>query len=824
MTKKYNIYLKHDKEYSLGETLFWKVWKNKYLQRTILNLLKTHFKVGVYSFDEIVSVQWLLRNNYIELLKYKVKRRDLLVDFFDIKNELVENDQSSRKLLNLFKEVKNDSQFYRNLFNNYPCYFNKFYYGYQFGTGHLVDPIRYKTIPYSIKEFTLRQSMMYDNVDSFSLLEYENVEKFYEAIEQGSVNIAKYLFNTKLRSQKNDIVGKVWKHHTFINSTSCQEPKHYNFINNITKLLIVDLKLIPPKEMNKISVDFFTVDFKSLTVSELYECCFTVALLLEQTQFFKEYLLKISKGIIIDKYMNYDGILQNYIPNPLTDFFTTTQIYQMKLGHNFLDQCEMSSRIISLSKDDENVYKLLKMLLPFTSYSRSFKDNFFYFKFKYSNSGSLNLKVQVPSQKTQQPEEIKENNKKKNYIEFNDVKFGSSIENFIFENQEFINSQSCNFPNYESFETFTNNPIVIKPKFLLNVLFTQNRLDLITQVLDKLLKDIPKQKLFPFGLLYHIKSIEVFDYLLKIKSLEGEFSFENCLENDNGLNLMAHIKRNHNELYLNFLASIDGKKENTINYSFQSLMFIYENIKDFEDCYERINIWTRWNYFSLTLEQFIQLVEYTPITKKYSYHCGTLGNDDLILKRLNWVKNNRPYELYSGRCDREYGNQLGFDTETPIHIYEYYIGNIDKLKTFSVPENIYINGGHIVIGKFFSKVFSLIGSHGDVIGLEILMKILEQGVISENRYYDFFYYRVLVPILIKALINCKFKVFDFLKMNYPWIFDHSLINIQELEDINRIRYIERLYSELNLAAIKYCNITFIELLRSNYFKELLTKK
>ncbi|KAM9960457.1 hypothetical protein ACTFIW_009598 [Dictyostelium discoideum] len=860
MTKKNNNYLKHDKVFEKRSknkniddfgfepekpkkqiqiktkeilnnqqevNLFWKIWKNKYLKSVILNFLKTELKVGVYSYDEIVSVQWLLQNNYIELLRYKAKRGDLLVDFFDFNVEESKNKEPK----NLYKQIKNDFQLYKDLFKNYPMYFTQPYYKYNINKNHMVDPIRFGLhFPMSIKEYTYRESIMNDNVAPFSLLEYERVDIFYLAIDFGSVDVAKYLFNTKLKSQKNDINGKVWKNHTFTNTTLNQNPKHFNIINKIVKLLIVDLKLIPPKEMNKICQDIFHVDIKSLTVSELYECCFTIALLLEQTQFFKDYQLQISKGTIIDKYMNYTGYLQNYLPNPSTDFLTTTQINQMKSIHN-LNQTYLTSKVISISKDDENVYKLIKMLLPFTNYSKSYKNNFFYFNFKYSNNGLLNFKIVKKAKDISITDEENKTNTttSSSLIILKDFKFGDSIENVIFGNQESINSKIESFNSFEDFQEFTNNPIIIKPKILMTILLELNRLDLIIQTLESLLNEIPKEKLFPVGLLNHIKSIEIFDYLLNIKSLKDEFSFRNCLETDKGLNnIMEHIKTNHFNLYFEFLNSIDPISNTPIHYSFTSLKFIYKNIKDFhENFYERVDIWTRWNYFSLSMDDFIELVKFTPISQKYSYHCGTLGNDDLVLKRLHWVKKYRSYDLLSGRCDREYGNKLGIDTETTIHIYDYLFGDMNKLKTFQIPMALNNNYDHLInftVDNFFSKVFKLIGSRGDIKALEIIMEILQSKPIVTNLYYNFLYGSVLNPIIVEAVKNCKFNVFDFLKLNYPWIFDDTLINTQEFGDGQFKRYlnVSALLSYSSQAASE--NITFMQLLRSNYFNEIMTRK
>ncbi|KAK5580864.1 hypothetical protein RB653_000888 [Dictyostelium firmibasis] len=88
-----------------NEKLFWKVFRNKYLNRQIVDKLCT----GKHSlrYDEIFNVNHMIGSNEIELLKDKVNTNQYLTGF-------------STSLVNLFQSIKDDKKFYSNLFKFYP--------------------------------------------------------------------------------------------------------------------------------------------------------------------------------------------------------------------------------------------------------------------------------------------------------------------------------------------------------------------------------------------------------------------------------------------------------------------------------------------------------------------------------------------------------------------------------------------------------------------------------------------------------------------------------------------------------------------------------
>ncbi|KAM9976986.1 hypothetical protein ACTFIR_010835 [Dictyostelium discoideum] len=89
-----------------NEILFWKVYKNKYLNRQIFN----HVYTGEHTlkYDEIFNFNYLVEQNEIGLIKDKVNRNQYLTNF---------DKQSFSKLYSI---IKDDKEFYSNFFKFYP--------------------------------------------------------------------------------------------------------------------------------------------------------------------------------------------------------------------------------------------------------------------------------------------------------------------------------------------------------------------------------------------------------------------------------------------------------------------------------------------------------------------------------------------------------------------------------------------------------------------------------------------------------------------------------------------------------------------------------
>ncbi|KAM9970788.1 hypothetical protein ACTFIR_002652 [Dictyostelium discoideum] len=85
-----------------NEILFWKVFRNKYLKKFILDRLFT----GKHAlrFYDVFNIKLMIDDGQVELLKDKVKNNQYLIGFDET----------------LFSFIKDDKEFYLNFFKNYP--------------------------------------------------------------------------------------------------------------------------------------------------------------------------------------------------------------------------------------------------------------------------------------------------------------------------------------------------------------------------------------------------------------------------------------------------------------------------------------------------------------------------------------------------------------------------------------------------------------------------------------------------------------------------------------------------------------------------------
>ncbi|KAK5575125.1 hypothetical protein RB653_010381 [Dictyostelium firmibasis] len=106
-----------------NELLFWKVFKNKSIFKYIMSYIdKPSHSI---QFDHIISVDSMLENNQINILKEKVKlgkyltfisSSNTIFDFYD--NHEIPFTYTDT-WVKLFLDIQDDKQFYRNLFKNY---------------------------------------------------------------------------------------------------------------------------------------------------------------------------------------------------------------------------------------------------------------------------------------------------------------------------------------------------------------------------------------------------------------------------------------------------------------------------------------------------------------------------------------------------------------------------------------------------------------------------------------------------------------------------------------------------------------------------------
>ncbi|KAN0033529.1 hypothetical protein ACTA71_007216 [Dictyostelium dimigraforme] len=103
------------------ELLFWKVFKNKVLFKTIMSHTHT-FSNSHIQFDHLISVESMLNNDQINILKEKVRLNRYLAFFSRPEDDTLLDNQSDTSTTiwsQLFSKIQDDKQFYINLFKNY---------------------------------------------------------------------------------------------------------------------------------------------------------------------------------------------------------------------------------------------------------------------------------------------------------------------------------------------------------------------------------------------------------------------------------------------------------------------------------------------------------------------------------------------------------------------------------------------------------------------------------------------------------------------------------------------------------------------------------
>ncbi|KAM9987911.1 hypothetical protein ACTFIZ_003273 [Dictyostelium cf. discoideum] len=102
-----------------NELLFWKVFKNKSVFKTIMSHTQT-ISISKIQYDHIVSVESMINNNQINILKDKVKSNKYL-SFFSNVDYIALGRMHQKRIgwYQLFLKIQDDKEFYKNLFKNY---------------------------------------------------------------------------------------------------------------------------------------------------------------------------------------------------------------------------------------------------------------------------------------------------------------------------------------------------------------------------------------------------------------------------------------------------------------------------------------------------------------------------------------------------------------------------------------------------------------------------------------------------------------------------------------------------------------------------------
>ncbi|EAL64843.1 hypothetical protein DDB_G0285173 [Dictyostelium discoideum AX4] len=271
------------------EKLFFSVFRNKYIKNLIFTSLKSEFRNGIYRYEEIVRVGWMIKNGYTELLKCKVIRGEQLIfssnspedgpqTYYDSKlrgdfdNTYLPINLSRDKLdvkkfkkkrvyykSSIFNVFKDDEEFFKNLFKNYKLYFQLPEQNQKNQEKEINDDdnddddgIKNKKLK-SLREIKYL-SLVYDNVASIKVINeyyyYSNGKKlsfnfFKNAIAIGSLKVAQYIFNQLFKS--NDEItesqlNSIWSETVFVPENIYFTKDNNNF-NEKIEFLIEEIKI-----------------------------------------------------------------------------------------------------------------------------------------------------------------------------------------------------------------------------------------------------------------------------------------------------------------------------------------------------------------------------------------------------------------------------------------------------------------------------------------------------------------------------------------------------------------------------------------------------
>ncbi|KAK5579427.1 hypothetical protein RB653_009110 [Dictyostelium firmibasis] len=667
-----------------NENLFYnKIWKNIVIRNKIIKYLsfgKRRF--GVIRFEKVISTSFFIKNGYFQQLRDKIKNNEYFV-FNDLENDGsygVETNSktfnlktlSPKKILNnnsIFNKEKAaihwDSKFYIDLFKNYSNYFLNF----------------------NINE-TENILIHHDNQLALKVL-HENfnhklqIDSFIKSFLIGSYECSFYIFEKLKLIKSNSLITKIWNSlfedinnsmETTITSTSTTitvsdiEKENLKIIEKF-KFILDKLKLPLPNTQLPIP-HFFNIKIYKSKLSLILESVKIIIkikpLLNKFINFIndKSYKLKTNvnimttttttSSIITNENKEKEKLLflkelENLIKMDDIKLVELDEINSMKFSNEDLSKYIMD---IDLN-ENENILKLYNILLPFTNHYHCFLENKNYYQIKYKNEYQY---YSIYKYSTISSSRI--NSKMFGHYNYNDLIEMNYSDDSLFKfckndrkvQLKFMKSLSDDLKskkiiNIHIIEKLMSHFININDlefsRLIIDIINADDNEDDFKKINNREGTIIKLKRNF----ISSAKSIEMFDLIYKdiiISNLELNqqliSSTFQILINNNKSIILEHFKNNYP---LEYYSSID--KLNLINsgVNFDVYKFIYDNINDYISNYDMIDVW-KVSKLNITIDQFIYLVERTPINK--SYHCL---NDKLF---FNYIVLNLPLDIECGRC------------------------------------------------------------------------------------------------------------------------------------------------------------------------------
>ncbi|KAM9970409.1 hypothetical protein ACTFIR_002265 [Dictyostelium discoideum] len=865
------------------ENSFWSIVKNKILFRKILSYIDSSSlpgnKLNTFKYEEIVSVEWLLKNSMISLLIDKVKTNQPL-SFYQHGNKF-------EKQFSIFFRFKENNQinreFFKNFFKNYYTFkILKIKNKQQEKREEEKNEEEQEEIEIEINNILKNEIIINDLINQLILndclagfiilIEFEYINKskidsklLLKALNGNAISICQYIKSSYPNIEFDSNI--IWNPNSLINSNVNQFNKKINFLINTMLMKSPSLPpspivqpsspsplpspLPPPSTITNITTttifnnNFTTIinnnnnnnnnDFKyyqhifNLCIFEeklniLIETCYTILLL-------KDGILKRFIELLNEKQCNYcsnggssnnglslyhQELMEKFVKqNTLKiDNLSIEELEEISKEFTENEKMEIVDNLkilnIKNSKQRNNVKKLFKMVLPFTSTINDiFFQNYFYYQYKFDDEPLLERFYEIF----------------KDYLEFYDVvqktlePFYQSFIKNSFENQMVL----IEAITHHLFQSKLNGTIKIRGALTNNNINTNNsvgvdllrlvircdNIDLVSTVYLKLCKislDPFKSEFFQL-----IKSNEIFDYLYSHSYPKSQFKLYFLFNN---LQLLKHFISNYqNDFNQKLIQDLNEiiKESNLIKYySFELFKYFFENPSLFKLITDNIqNIWSiikqsnnlknrflkinennnnnnnfendynHFNFininnnneinfnnkFQISIKEFQFFIEYS--SDELQYYCFEIFedcNDSMKLKAIDWVFNNKIEEIGLLRCKV---------TERELFFYNYYFIRDAFKQILNDNSKSQSRGNQGTCCRPFDElelVFTEIGKKGDI---EILKLLLDNYYLNENLTLLREKHLIYLFILGGAALNGQLSIFKFIYENYSFLFKLS---------------------------------------------------
>ncbi|KAK5583608.1 hypothetical protein RB653_005206 [Dictyostelium firmibasis] len=795
------------------ENNFWSIFRNSFIRKLIFEKIKTiqPMKYGVFQYDQIIEVEWLLNFNYEYLLWCKVIEGSYLVFKSSILKEL--------KKKCLFSYFKNDKNFYSKLLKNYPNYFK---------------PTEKNS------SFLEKTAVEFDNVALIQILVEEYNHQFTysiieSSIEIGSYEVASYLLSIKeneIRSYK--IINLFTK--TMLNPLDEDLSKSMDFFINKLKI----------QQMNPLLLScgrFFNFQIYRQPLKLILDCCYSIVYLKSYIQeYINNFETDIENVTLIRNELNgEDSTMVEQLLSEKYQLLTVEELNEIKLKFSN-ENNDLKLEIYKFPSTDEMIKKLYNMLIIFNRKKgeKCMFESFLFYKSKYTNQSFISPTSSPLLFKSYRFGIFKKDDLilKNGEVSCFNHKCSKNIQFKIFEYCPKEEQKQIDF--LKAVCDYSKNEITDKyQKYLINtqtILYCINidNFNYLQLVVNLLIGNGNCGNLYRFFNVFDVNKIsikiqssEVFDLLYKkfpIKQrvndkketitidLQIQQLFHKFLKYQP--HLAFHFKNNYPNEYQMCISN------SLVNLSYiiygidtvkllNSSKFIFSNWKDFTDYHTDRQtdaiINDIWNNLplDLSIEDFIWLVENTfkKTKSKFSYLTPTLPKMNQ-LKQIHYLLNNRPDYINNSRykseivdvliCIYQFGNsndrnhyhqqkKIIIDTLIKRHglnlviysLIDYIIkrGEIEIIK--HLLSHLYIPGSRMTsislgIMAEIRKFFLVSVYHGN---LDIL-KYLTKNFIWAFGDCD----RELFQLFVVAIDNTNLEIVDFMVNEFKDLICNAIKN------------------------------------------------